>query len=335
MRLRSGLLALVTVVWLAFPTPSPAPLVYRPGEGWVYEPVGGTGKWTRTRAKDQLEVAEKAFESKDYKTAIRAAKRTSRVWPFSDYAPRAQYLAGRAYEERGDDERAFREYQKVLDKYPKIDNYAEILQRQYEITGRYLAGKWFKLWGYIPFFPNMNRVSDMYDQLIRNGPFSEVAPQAQMNIGTAREKQANFILAVRAYERAADRYYDRPQVAADALYKAGVAYFRQAKTAEYDQSIAGQAIATFGDFMTLYPEDARLPEAQKMIAQLRTEQARGSYEIARYYEKRKRWDGALVYYGDVVSKDPDSPRAEEAKRKIEDLRKRTANAQPEPQAQSK
>ena len=43
-------LSLVAVCVLAFPYRSPAPLVYRPGEGWTYEPVGGTGKWQRTRA---------------------------------------------------------------------------------------------------------------------------------------------------------------------------------------------------------------------------------------------------------------------------------------------
>src|SRR5207237_10213241 len=50
---------------MALVVKTPAPLVYRPGEGWSYEPVGG-GRWTRTRAKDQLDVAQKAFDSKDY-----------------------------------------------------------------------------------------------------------------------------------------------------------------------------------------------------------------------------------------------------------------------------
>ena len=56
-------LVLIAFCVLAFPCTSPAPLVYRPGEGWVYEPVGG-GKWVRTRARDQLEVAQTAFDSK-------------------------------------------------------------------------------------------------------------------------------------------------------------------------------------------------------------------------------------------------------------------------------
>ena len=39
-------LMLVAVCLLAFPSRSPAPLIYRPGEGWTYEPVGGVGECT-------------------------------------------------------------------------------------------------------------------------------------------------------------------------------------------------------------------------------------------------------------------------------------------------
>jgi len=49
-----------------------------------------------------------------------------------------------------------------------------------------------------------------------------------MDIGTAKEKQENFADAVKAYEKAADRYNDRKPVAADALFKAGLAYQKQA-----------------------------------------------------------------------------------------------------------
>lgn len=319
-------LAIVLAVILLCPVKTPAPLVYRPGEGWSYEPVGG-GKWVQKRAKDQIEVAQKAFEAKDYGVALKAARRTVTTWPMSDYAPQAQYLIGRCYEEKGQDERAFKEYQKLVEKYPKADNYDEVLRRQYEIATRYLDGQWFKLWNYIPLPPSMDKTAAMYDKLIKNGPYSEVAPKAQLNIGAAREKQSDFPLAVKAYENAADRYHTKKDVAADGLFKAGLAYNRQAKRAEYDQSVADHAINAFTDFIAIYPDDPRVDEARQIIESLKTEQARGSLEIARFYEKKGRWDGALVYYNEVLVKDPKSKYAEEAKLRIEELKKRTTTAQ--------
>lgn len=324
MNCRFRCLPLLLLFLVALPHSSPAPLIYRPGEGWSYEPVGGEGKWQRARAKDQLEVAQKAFDQKDYSLSLKAARRVVKQWPLSDYAPQAQYLVARSYEAKGKTEKAFKEYQKVLEKQPKFANYDEILLRQYAIANQYLAGKWFKLWGVIPIFSSMEKTSEMYEKIVRNGPYSDIAPQAQLKVGTAREKQKNFALAAKAFEVAADRYHDRPAIAAEAIYREGVAYNKQAQTGEYDQNTASQAIATFTDFMTLYPNDSRVPDAQKRIASLRREQARGNFKIAQFYEKYKKWRGALVYYNEVVSltlSDPNSLYGAEARKRIEALNK--------------
>jgi len=328
MNRRLSCLTLAVVALVIWPNTSPAPLVYRAGEGWTYEPFGGTGKWERNRAKDQLDVAEKAFADKDYGLALKAAHRTVQQWPLSDYAPRAQYLLGRCHEEKKNDERAFREYQTLLERYPKVENYEEVLTRQMVICDRFLGGQWFKLWGYVPFFPNMERTADMYAKLARNGPYTDIGAQALLKIGAAQEKRAEYGLAVRAYETAADRYNTKKDVAADALYKTGLSYQKQARTAEYDQGIAGKAIGAFTDFIALYPDDPRVPEAQKQVDALKTEQARGAFQIAKYYEKTHRPNGALVYYNEVLVKDPNSPYATEAKQHIETLKARVTPPPP-------
>jgi outer membrane protein assembly factor BamD len=168
----------------------------------------------------------------------------------------------------------------------------------------------------------MDRTAGMFEKIVHNGPYSEIAPHAQLRIGAAREKQKHYPEAVTAYERAADRYHDRPVIAADALYRAGISYHKQARTAEYDQSAAGEAVAKFTEFMTLYPDDARVPEAQKAIAALKTEQARGDYQTAQFYEKYNKPGGALVYYNEVLLQDPTSQYAAEARQRIEAIKQR-------------
>ncbi len=313
---------LVFLLLLGFAGRCPAPLIFTPGEGWRYERPGGEGSWVRTRAKDQLDVAQQAFDAKKFGVALKAARRTVNVWPFSDYAPQAQYLIGRCHEAREQDEAAFKAYQKLIERYPKITQYDEVILRQMAIANRYLAGQWFKAFNTIPFFPSMDKTIKLYEQVINNGPYSEVAPLAQMNIGRAHEKKfvADYPEAARAYEKAADKYADRKE-GVDALFEVGESYYKQASKAEYDQSVAAQSIATFTDFVTLHPTDKRVPNAQKRIDTLKTEQARGSFEIARFYEKRRKWDGALVYYNEVLLKDPNSSYAAEARRRIDDIRK--------------
>jgi outer membrane assembly lipoprotein YfiO len=282
-----------------------------------------------------LEAAQTAFDAKDYSLAKKAAQRVGNVWPLSDYAPQAAYLLARCYEALRQDELAFKEYQTLLEKYPKVANYHDVLYRQFAICNRFLAGERFKLWGLIPTFPSMDKTVGLYEKLVKNGPYSDVAAQAQMDIGTAREKQTRFlndnepyIQAAKAYELAADRYHDRPKIASEALYKEGLAYQKQAETAEYDQSTAGQAIAAFQEFMTLYPDDPRAERGEQIIAGLKTEQAHGNFEIARFYEHKHQWKGALIYYNEVLIQDPKSVYATTALERITEIKKTKGNPVP-------
>ena len=139
---------------------------------------------------------------------------------------------------------------------------------------------------------------------------------------------------MKAYATAADRYYNQPTIASDALFREGLSYARQAAKAEYDQNTAVEAIATFTDFITLFPEDARVPRAQRAIAMLKLEQVRGNYQIARFYENSKvlntqqRRDGALVYYNQVLQLDTNSSYAAVARQRIEALRPRQRRQPP-------
>ena len=320
MKLRLGFWILIVTVVGLLPSTSPAPLMYVPGEGWYYETYGEKGDWQRNRAKDQLEVAETAFTQKQYKVALRAAHRVLRVWPLSDYAPRAAYLVGRCLEIDHKDEAAFNAYQSIVEKYSKSGQFNEVLARQYEIANRFLAGEWFRLWNTIPLYPSMDETVKLYEKIVANGPYSEVAPQAQLRIGAAREKQKEFSAAVKAYDVAADRYHNQPVIAADAMYHSALAWHRQADTAEYDQSAASQAIAAYNDFIALYPDDKRVPEAQQAQIKLKAEQVRGSFEIAKFYEKSHKWLGAVVYYNDVLQLDANSPLAAQARQRIDALK---------------
>ena len=300
------------------------------GEGWTYEPVGGEGKWVQPRAKDQLEVAQAAFDKKAYSLALKAARRVVLVWPLSDYAPRAQYLVARCYEATGKEEKAFKAYQTLLEKQPKITNFDEILQRQFDIANQFLGGKWFKLWGYIPFFSSMERTAKMYGDIVKTGPYSAVAPQVPVehrdSDGKAEDLRLQDPLTIPPPSRLTIRrpiaITTSPRWQSEAIFRSGLAYQKEAQTPDRDQSSAGHAIARFTDFMTLYPDDPRVPQAQKIIASLKGDQARGNFDIARFYEKRKKWEGARVYYNEVLLQDPNSPYAAEARQRIDQLKAR-------------
>ena len=313
--LRFGVFVLVAC---SLPVQTPAPWIYRPGEGFLHEPYGSE-TWLRSPAKAQMEVAETSFEKGDFSTALKAARRTLVTWPQSDYTTRAKYLMGRSLEGLGQDEKAFDQYQTLFGQTPSIENYEEVLERQLGIAERFLDGKWSKALGVIPVPFSAEKAAGMLTNIVKNGPYSSVAPRAQLAMGAAFEKQGNFPEAVKAYELAADRYHHKKEIASEALFRAGMAYQRQARKGEYDQSTAGKAIAKLTDFITLYSADPRVAEAEAVIKSLKAEQARSNYDKARFYEARKSVAGALIYYNEVITSDANSPYAAEARKRIEEL----------------
>ena len=328
-------LLLAAIVFLSWPNSSPAPIIFRPGEGWSYESLsgGGGGGWRRANAKDQLAVARDAFAAEDWKTAFKAARRTVVDWPLSDHAAEAQLLFAQSYEKRGDDKMAFAEYQNLLRIYPHNVDFEDVQSRQFAIATRYLNGQRFKLWHRIPFYKSMNKTVAMFQDIVITGPFSTVAPRAQMNIGQAwinkargfqfsqNEKHKNYRMAVRAFEKAADRYHDRPDIAAGGLFAAGSAYQQQSLDAEYDQGVTHKAIDAFSDFIALYPNDERVPQARGRIKSMKVEQALGNLKVARYYEKRGKLAGAKNYYNEVKDLAPGTENAAIALRKIDELQR--------------
>jgi len=329
MKRRIAFWTLLAALVAGLPFRSPAPLIFVPGEGWYYEAYGDNSKWQRSRAKDQLDVAEQAFARKDFSTTLHAAHRVLRVWPLSDYSARAEYLIGRCLEHQHKDEAAFNAYQNIIQKYPKSGEYNEVLWRQYAIANRFLGGEWFRVcWNLIPLYPSMDKTAKLYKQIVDNGPYSEVAPHAQLRIGAAREKQKDFEDAVRAYELAADRYHNQPDISADALFRAGLAWEKQSATAEYDQGSAEQAIGAYTDFMTFFPDDPRVARAQASIVKMKAERVKGCFSVAKFYERGKKWAGAIVYYNQVLQLDPNSPLAAQARQRIEVLKPRIHPAIP-------
>ena len=76
---------------------------------------------------------------------------------------------------------------------------------------------------------------------------------------------------------------NRSHPSADAIFREGVSYYKEAAKAEYDQGTAQSAIEAFTDFITLFPDDKRVPQAQKALyhrAECNWAARRGEYSAA-------------------------------------------------------
>ena len=293
------------------PVEGPAALIWRKGEGWTWEHEGVA---TGTNPAEQLKIAQDLHAKKKYRSAIDAYRRVSRRWPLSSSAQDARLGEAECLGAIGYHYKAFQQYQELIKKHPNTPHFDTVLQRQFEIGNLFLAGERQKAWG-IRWLPSLDRAVEVYEQVVKNGPYSPVAPEAQFRIGLAYEKQRDYLAAVHAYEKLLERYPKLP-LAEAAQFQIGWEYKKESARAEYDQNSANQAIAAFTDFLLRYPRSDKVALAEQYMIRLKGEQSRGLFHIGQFYEKNRHYKSALIYYNDVIEKNPESNWATQAKDKV-------------------
>jgi outer membrane protein assembly factor BamD len=299
----------------------PAPLIYRPGEGWEVEGQNQVGE----NSQEQLDKAL-ALEKANKLDEAQAAYRTLvKAWPLSPNAPEAQFRSAVMLYKLFDFQRAFKEFQKCVDNYPDSPRFKETLKYQYDIGCLFLEGERQKLWK-IPTLPSMDKAVEMFEQIIKNGPYSDYAAMAQLKIGFAREKQRKWDESVKAYQELI-RHYPKSDLADDAQYQIGYTYMLASKEAVYDQTSTHRSITGFEDYITKYPKSEKIAQAQENIDQLKLEQARGFMTIAEFYDKGKKYDAALIYYNMVVQKYPKADIAKRASTRAEEIKRKNLSSE--------
>ena len=295
----------------------PAALVWRKGEGWTYE-RGGVA--TAANPREQLEVARKFQAKKDYDNAIGAYRRLLARWPTSSAAQEARLGLGESLVELGYLYKGFKEYQNLIEKHPNSPYFDTVLERQFDIGSRFLAGAKHRIWR-LRIFSGLGKAVEVFEHVVKNGPYSPVGPEAQFRIGLAYEKQRDYISAVHAYEKVLERYPKLP-IAEEAQFEIGWAYMKEAGRSEYDQNNANQSITAFNDFLLRFPDSNKTKRVEQVRVELKQEQSRGLFQIAAFYEKRNNPKAALIYYNEVIEQNPKSDWAGNAQRKITALASR-------------
>ncbi len=270
-------------------------------------------------ATEMYSAARAADETGNGSAAVEGYRGALKKYPLAPEAATAQYRLAELLEAQGDLSRAFNSYQALLIKYPDTPNFERAVAAQVAIANKYLQGRPQKFLG-INVGNSAKRAQEMYTNILSNAPFSKYAPVAQFNLGLAYEKQSQPFEAIKAYQKVLDTY-PNSDVGDDALYQIAYVYLRIG-LAENSQDLSSLTLArnTFEDFLIEYPNSEKAPQAKENLAKLGSEEASDVYRIAKFYEFSKDLKASVIYYNDVIRRQPGTKQAEIAKSRIEELR---------------
>lgn len=243
----------------------------------------------------------------DTKRAISAYRSLVRTYPLAPTASAAQFRLGELYDSLGNSKRAFDAYQKLLENYPQSREFDRAVEAQVAIADAAMDSGQYE------------RAAEMYTSIVATAPYARFAPTVQFKLGQALEGQKDYEKAIEAYQAVLDRY-PRSSVAADALYQIGYVQFTEAQGRSQDLSAAIDAKNTFEDFLLEFPQSEKAAQARENLAAMGNREALDLLSIAKFYDRNSDYRAAVVYYSDLVRRQPGTPDAEIATARIEEIR---------------
>ena len=285
---------------------------------WIWTPK--TGKWVNPKnlpkdnPKEQFAYAKSFYDNKKYEEAKREFRKLLKAYPKSAEAAEAQYYLGLTEEEQGKLYEAYQAYQMVIDKYPFSERIQEVIEREYKIAEKFMAGEKRKALGVT--LPVENPAIEIFGKVVENSTYGPLAPKAQYKLGLVLKGLLRYYEAEEEFSKVVSRYPDSEWAAA-AKFQIASCRASLSKGPAYDQGAAQEAKEKFEEFVKEHPDAVLSLDAEKNINSIREKEAEANFNIAQFYEKQKVFDSARIYYKDIMNNYADSPWAAQAAARLQ------------------
>jgi outer membrane protein assembly factor BamD len=244
--------------------------------------------------------------------------RSEKWYGDSDFADNNQFLRGEIRMTQRKDISAAREFQQVISNYPNTDLFDDVIAQQYAIgdklydQGQLRLNQWWRPFRQRP----LRRAAEVYEMVVQNQPFTPEAAEAQYKIGLTQYTRENYYEAAYEYRRVIEDYGGSDWVD-EAAHGLALCYYELSLPPDYDQSPSRLAIRAIDDFRARFPQDQRVPELEEIRTEMHESIAQQRLQTAQFYEKRRQFPAAKLYYQRVVDQFPGTEAATKAREWIE------------------
>jgi outer membrane protein assembly factor BamD len=266
-----------------------------------------TAPASNAEAAALMQEAESFEGAGNFSRAATTYRSIVRRFPVSPAAPAAQFRLAELTDQSGNPSRAFDAYQQLVENYPQSREFDRALAAQLAIADGFMDRRRYE------------RAGEMYNALIASAPFAKFAPEAQFKLGQSLESARKYQEAIAAYQMILDRY-PTSDYADDALYQIGYVQLTEAMGRSQDLSAALDAKNTFEEFLVEYPNSEKAAQARDNLDRMTGREATDLLSIAQFYDRNNNYRAAVIYYGDLVRRQPGTDDAKLANDRIEEIR---------------
>lgn len=276
--------------------------VDRKGTGWIFHRRD-------PRPSDiQFKEACDAYLAGDLSAACKKFDRLVRSWPFSAEAARSQYNLGAILERRGKYAKAFEEYHYLLAIYPENDKTAAVLDHMFAIANWQYGRR------------KRDAAVKSFAAIAEIAPGWAKTPEAIFLMGKARLEMHDWYEAAEAFDVVSSDY-PASEFAVPAMERHAAALYALSLKYKEDEAVQNRAITVHTSAAAALPaDDPARPELVAHLDDLVARRDGRAIAIAKFYDsKRFKKESAVSAYEEFLRQHPRSPRAPEARARLEEL----------------
>ena len=164
----------------------------------------------------------------------------------------------------------------------------------------------------INFYDNEDyyRAGLVFEDLLPNMMGRKEAEFVQFYYAYCHYHQRQYDLAAYYFKQFYDTYR-RSEFAEEALYMHAYSNYKGTPDYNLDQSNTNTAVESMQDFLNIYPTSSYVEEGTRIIDELREKLELKAYNIAKQYQKLRRYKAAVIAYENFQNDFPDSDLKEE------------------------
>ena len=277
-------------------------------------PEAGELQSQEATAASLLNEADAAMQAGKESSALSIYKQIVTKYPLTPSAATAQFNVAQSFEQKNP-QRAFEEYQTLIDTYKASKFFAPAVDSQFGIAQR---SRTDKLGSFLGLKKKMGREDTikLFSSVVKNAPQGKNAAEAKFEIGKIHEEADERPEAIAAYQDVVDEY-SKSSFAAQAQKKVAELNFGKVEKGTKDAGAIKDSRDAAQQAVSLFPDSAT-EESRDLLPQIDEKDADNAYGIARFYERTKNNKAAVIYYKNVL-KFPGGAHFEDAKERVNKL----------------
>lgn len=155
------------------------------------------------------------------------------------------------------------------------------------------------------------QAAEAFETVVNLGRATEFGRESQFKMAESYFHDGRYMLAASEFKRYRE-FYPRADKLPEADFKRALSYYKMSPRYKLDQENSKKAIELFNLFISRYPENDKVDDADGYIQDLRNKLAHKNYSAAQLYLRLEQYKAAAIYLDVTINQYPDSKWAEKA-----------------------